>query len=105
MGEAGRTEWARHQVESTVDFAPRNRMLAWYLGGLNFQIEHHLFSRVCHIHYPELSKIVAAACADHDIRYLSHDTVWSAIASHTRWLRRMGQAPTLATATGIPQPD
>ena len=44
MTAAGRAEWARHQIETTVDFAPRNRVLAWYLGGLNFQVEHHLFS-------------------------------------------------------------
>ena len=58
MAGAERTEWARHQVETTVDFAPRNRFLAWYLGGLNFQIEHHLFSRVCHTHYPAVAPIV-----------------------------------------------
>jgi len=105
MGDAGRTEWARHQVETTVDFAPGSRLLAWYLGGLNFQVEHHLFSRVCHIHYPSLSKVVSAACADHGIRYRSHPTVWGAMASHTRWLRRMGQPAGVVAATGIAAPD
>ena len=90
MGEAGRTEWARHQVESTVNFAPRNRFLAWYLGGLNFQIEHHLFSRVCHVHDPALASVVRETCAAHGVRYQSHTTLWSAIASHARWLKRMG---------------
>lgn len=98
MSEAGRTEWARHQVETTVDFAPRSRLLAWYLGGLNFQVEHHLFSRVCHIHYPALATVVSAACADHGVSYKSHATIWSAVASHTRWLRRMGRAPAVAPA-------
>lgn len=90
MGETGRTEWARHQVETTVDFAPGNRFLAWYLGGLNFQIEHHLFTRVCHIHYPDIAPIVRDTCAEYGVRYQSHDTVWSAVASHARWLKRMG---------------
>src|SRR6185503_4075056 len=44
--------WAIHEIESTVDFCPRNRLLTWVLGGLNFQIEHHLFPRVPHTHYP-----------------------------------------------------
>ena len=69
-----RTEWARHQVETTVDFAPRNRLLAWYLGGLNFQIEHHLFSRVCHTHYPAVAPIVREVCARHGVRYQAHRT-------------------------------
>lgn len=90
MGLAGRTEWARHQVETTVDFAPGNRFLTWYLGGLNYQVEHHLFSRVSHIHYPAIAEIVRATCADHGIRYQCHDTVRAAVASHARWLKRMG---------------
>jgi linoleoyl-CoA desaturase len=87
-----RTEWARHQVETTVDFAPRNRLLAWYLGGLNFQIEHHLFSRVCHTHYPAVAPIVREVCARHGVRYQAHMTLRSALVSHTRWLRQMGRA-------------
>jgi len=101
MSAGARTEWARHQVETTVDFAPRSRLLMWYLGGLNFQIEHHLFPRVCHIHYPALAPIVREVCAEHGIRYQVHPTLWSALASHTRWLRRMGNAePPRAAAVG-----
>ena len=90
-----RTEWARHQVETTVDFAPRNRLLAWYLGGLNFQIEHHLFSRVCHTHYPAVAPIVREVCARHGVRYQAHRSLRSALVSHTRWLRQMGRAETV----------
>jgi len=90
LSKGGRTEWARHQVETTVNFAPRNRFLAWYLGGLNFQIEHHLFSRVCHIHYPDIAPVVREVCAEYGVNYQSHTTVWSAVASHARWLKRMG---------------
>jgi len=92
MSAPGRTEWARHQVETTVDFAPRSRLLTWYLGGLNYQVEHHLFSRVCHVHYPDLAVIVRSVCAAHGVRYRANDTLRDALASHTRWMRRMGRA-------------
>ncbi len=101
MVEAGKTEWARHQVETTVDFAPRSRLLAWYMGGLNFQIEHHLFSRVCHTHYPKIAPIVQEMCARHGITYQVHHTLTSAVMSHVRFLARLGRnapAPAVGTA-------
>jgi len=58
------TGFAEHQVRATVDFAPSNRHLGWYVGGLNFQIEHHLFPDVCHVHYRALAGIVEAICLD-----------------------------------------
>ncbi len=99
MEGAGASEWARHQVETTVDFAPRNRFLTWYLGGLNFQIEHHLFSRVCHTHYPAMAPVVREVCERHGVRHQSHDTLAPALASHARWLRHMGAKPQPASAT------
>jgi linoleoyl-CoA desaturase len=79
--------WAVHQVEATVDFARGSRTLAWFLGGINFQIEHHLFPRVCHIHYPALSRVVEATCRDFGVRYAEHPSFWAGIAAHFRWLR------------------
>ncbi len=97
--------WAVHQVQTTVDFARGNRLLTWYLGGLNFQIEHHLFPRVCHVHYPRIAAIVQATCAERGIRYRAHETFTGALASHWRWLRRMGQPqptpPAARAALGI----
>ena len=90
---AGPTEWARPQIETTVDVAPGNRVHAGYLGGLNFQVEHHLFSRVCHIHYPAMAEVVREVCEHHGIRHQSHPGLRPALASHVRWLRRMGAAP------------
>lgn len=87
--------WAAHQVETTVDFAPRNPVLTWLVGGLNCQVEHHLFPQICHIHYPRLSRIVEETCRDFGVTYLKNNTLLSGIASHYRWLRRMGQ-PELA---------
>jgi linoleoyl-CoA desaturase len=90
--DTGRMEspWAIHQVETTVNFMRPSRIGAWLLGGLNFQIEHHLFPRICHVHYPALSKIVETTCAEFGVRYTEHKTLWAGVASHYRWLRRMG---------------
>lgn len=89
--------WAVHQVETTVDFARRNRLLTWYVGGLNFQIEHHLFPRISHVHYPRISEIVEEACAEFGVRYAAHDGLFGAVSSHWRYLRRMGRPVNVPT--------
>ena len=66
--------WAEHQVETTVDFARDNRVLDWYLGGLNFQVVHHLFPKICHVHYRALAPIVEEVCRAHDVRYFAYPT-------------------------------
>jgi linoleoyl-CoA desaturase len=83
--------WAVHQVETTVDFARRNRALSWFVGGLNFQIEHHLFPGICHVHYPQISRIVEKACRKASVRYQAHKTLFAGIRSHFRWLQQMGR--------------
>lgn len=94
--DTGRIEnsWAIHQVETTVDFARRSRVAAWLLGGLNFQIEHHLFPRICHVNYPVISKLVEQTCRELGVKYSEHESFWSGVASHFRWLRRMGMPDT-----------
>jgi linoleoyl-CoA desaturase len=89
------TEWAVHQVQTTVDFARDNRVLGWFVGGLNFQVEHHLFHKICHIHYPALSKVVEEACREFGIRYAAHRTFFAALASHYHWLKLMGRPAAL----------
>ncbi len=84
--------WAVHQVETTVDFARKSTLAFWLLGGLNFQIEHHLFPRICHINYPLIAPIVEETCRDFGIEYKVHDSFWQGVASHFRWLRRLGAA-------------
>jgi linoleoyl-CoA desaturase len=93
-------DFTAHQVETSVDFARDNRLLTWYLGGLNFQVEHHLFPKTCHIHYPAISPIVEATCRAHGISHVSHPTMRGALRSHVRWLKRMGRKvdPALASA-------
>jgi linoleoyl-CoA desaturase len=86
-------DWAAHQISTTVDFARGSRLLTWYLGGLNYQVEHHLFTKICHVHYPALAPIVEEACRDYGIRYRSQPTLRRALAGNVRWLRVMGRMP------------
>ncbi|UCF68674.1 MAG: acyl-CoA desaturase, partial [Acidobacteriota bacterium] len=88
------SEWAVHQVETTVDFARDSRLLSWFLGGLNHQIEHHLFPRVSHVHYPAISRIVEEVSAQFGVRYAAHRSFLGAVASHYRFLREMGRLQT-----------
>ncbi|MEZ4299930.1 MAG: acyl-CoA desaturase [Polyangiaceae bacterium] len=90
-GEALCEDWAAHQVETTVDFARESRVLTWFLGGLNYQVEHHLFPQVCHLHYPALSRIVEELAEKHGIRYRRNVTLRDALASHFRHLRKLGR--------------
>jgi linoleoyl-CoA desaturase len=83
--------WAVHQVESTVDFARGNPVVTWFVGGLNYQVEHHLFPLVCHVNYPGMSRVVEETCRDFGVRYSAHGTLWQGLASHFRWLRRLGK--------------
>ena len=89
-------EWTVHQVATTVDFARDNRLVSWFVGGLNFQVEHHLFPKVCHIHYPALSRIVERIAGEHGIRFRSHPTLGSALVSHVAYLRDMGRPATVS---------
>jgi len=84
-------DWAIHQMNTTVDFAPKNKLLSWYIGGLNFQVEHHLFTKICHVHYPEISKIVQQTTAEFDIPYLVNEKFSDAIMAHVNALKRFGK--------------
>jgi linoleoyl-CoA desaturase len=84
------SDFAEHQLATTVDFARDNPLLSWYVGGLNFQAVHHLYPRICHLHYPALAKIVEQTAAEHGVRYTAISGLAAALRSHYRWLRRMG---------------
>ncbi len=98
--ETGRIEndWAVHQVNTTVDCARSNPILTWFTGGLNFQVEHHLFPQICHIHYPEISKIVEQTCQEFGLQFRCNDTISGAVRSHYRWLHQMGRPGTAANS-------
>lgn len=90
-GQQMANSWAVHQVRTTVDFARDSRLLCWLLGGLNFQVVHHLFPKVCHIHYPALARIVESVCREFGVRYSAHRSFLAGVVSHFRWLRRLGR--------------
>jgi linoleoyl-CoA desaturase len=85
-------EWAIHQIETTANFATKNKVICWLVGGLNFQIEHHLFPKISHIHYPEISKIIKKTCEEFDVKYVEFRRMRDAVISHTMHLKRMGNA-------------
>jgi linoleoyl-CoA desaturase len=86
-------EWAAHQLRTTVNFATGNGPLTWFAGGLNFQVEHHLFPQVSHTHYPALSRIVSRTAGEFGLPYNDYPTYFSALKSHWNTLRRLAQPP------------
>ncbi|MCB0595991.1 MAG: acyl-CoA desaturase [Lewinellaceae bacterium] len=84
--------WAIHQLLTTANFAPKSRILSWFIGGLNFQIEHHLFPNICHIHYPKISSIVRETAESFGLPYYTQPTFLAALINHGRMLRQLGMA-------------
>ena len=82
--------WAVHQMLTTANFAPKNKLLSWYVGGLNFQIEHHLFPNICHVHYKKLSEIVQKTAKEFNVPYNVQPTFRSAIYEHGKLLKEFG---------------
>lgn len=83
--------WAAHQMYTTANFATRNPLVSFFCGGLNFQIEHHLFPLVSHVHLPAISKIVEQTAHEHGLPYYTHNRMGAALASHLRLLRDLGR--------------
>jgi len=84
-------EWAVHEVQTTADFARKNLFLYWYIGGLNFQIEHHLFPNICHIHYRKIAPIVEKTIREFGYNYNLKPTFIKALGSHIRRLKVLGR--------------
>jgi linoleoyl-CoA desaturase len=91
--ESGSMEnsFAVHQLLNTTDFAPNNRVLTWLIGGLNFQIEHHLFPGVSHIHYPNISKFVKETAHKYDLPYYVESGFFKAVWEHAKMLKKLGR--------------
>ncbi|MBA2744908.1 MAG: acyl-CoA desaturase [Flavisolibacter sp.] len=92
--ETGRLEdeWAIHQLKTTANFAPKSKLISWFVGGLNFQIEHHLFPKISHVHYPALRKIIKQACNEFNVPYVEYRKMRHAVVSHVNFLKQMGRA-------------
>jgi linoleoyl-CoA desaturase len=85
-------EFAVHQLLTTSDFARNNVFITWFVGGLNFQIEHHLFPHICHVHYKNLSYIVEQTAKDFNLSYNLKATFGDALRSHVQRLKELGRA-------------
>lgn len=83
--------WAEHQLRTTANFAPNNIIVSFLLGGLNRQIEHHLFPKICHVHYPAISGIVQQTAKEFDLPYLQNPSFFTALQSHYRMLKKLGK--------------
>lgn len=90
--EEGKLEesWAVHQMQTTANFSRKSFMAKFLCGGLNFQIEHHLFPNICHVHYPEISKIVERTAKAYNVPYIENETFIGALRSHYRTLKHFG---------------
>lgn len=89
-------DWASHQMRTTANFAPKAWLFSWFVGGLNFQVEHHLFPTICHIHYKKISPIVKQTAEEFNLPYHSKKTFFGALASHAKMLYHLGQMPKIA---------
>ena len=85
------TEWAVHEIKTTADFAGQNKVISWFVGGLNFQIEHHLFPQISHVHYSAISKIVRHQCKLFGLPYHYYPSMTQAIYSHVRLMKKLGR--------------
>jgi linoleoyl-CoA desaturase len=90
-------DWALHQMATTVNFSPNNKWLSWYVGGLNYQVEHHLFPKVCHVHYPAIAPILKQTALEYNVPYLENKTFAQALSAHFSALKRFGTTPPLET--------
>jgi linoleoyl-CoA desaturase len=85
--------WAIHQLHTTTDFGKKQKLFSWYVGGLNYQVEHHLFPNICHVHYREIAKIVEATTQEFGLPYKSKETFIDALIAHARQLKVLSKKP------------
>lgn len=84
-------DWKAHQLYNTANFATNSKLFSWYVGGLNFQVEHHLFPNICHIHYKDISKIVEKTAKEFNLPYSNNRTFASALGEHVKMLKMLGR--------------
>lgn len=92
-GNALENNWAIHQLHTTTNFGNESRWFSWYVGGLNFQIEHHLFPNICHVHYRKISSIVRDTAREFGLPYKSSRTFAGALYGHAKLLKALGKKP------------
>ena len=85
------SNWYVHQLRTTANFAPKSQLFSWLIGGLNYQIEHHLFPHICHVHYKKISQIVSQTAKEYNIPYIVNKTVFTAMVKHIKMLNHLGK--------------
>jgi linoleoyl-CoA desaturase len=90
--------WFTHQLKTTSDFCRNNKLVSFFCGGLNFQVEHHLFPRICHVHYKAISDIVKNCATEFNIPYHEQKTFFGAVVSHVNLLKRLGRPNPISPA-------
>ena len=88
--------WAIHQLYTTANFAPKNKVINWFTGGLNHQIEHHIFPNISHIHYGKIAEIVKQTAIECNLPYHEFKTMRGAVIAHYKHLKDLGMKPELA---------
>ena len=93
--------WAIHQLHTTTNFGHKNKLLSWYVGGLNYQVEHHLFPNVCHVHYRKLAPIVQQTAKEFGLPYKSKDTFLQAVVAHAKLMKELGAKPEFTPSMSV----
>ncbi|NNE27737.1 MAG: acyl-CoA desaturase [Saprospiraceae bacterium] len=83
--------WYGHQFATTTNFSPNSRLIFWFIGGLNYQVEHHVLPDVCHVHYKKLTKIVSTTAKEFGMPYHVKQSLYHAIKDHIKMLRQLGR--------------
>ena len=83
--------WAVHQMETTTNYASNSKLFSWLIGGLNHQVEHHLFSNICHVHYRKLSDIASETAKEFNIKYNTQKSFWHAVLNHAKMMKQLGR--------------
>jgi len=83
--------WAIHQLQTTSNYAPKSKLFSWFVGGLNFQVEHHLFPNICHVHYKDISNIVKQKAKKYNLPYYTQKNYLKALIEHTKMLKHLGR--------------
>jgi linoleoyl-CoA desaturase len=91
-------DWAAHQLKTTTNFATKSWAFSWFVGGLNFQVEHHLFPNICHVHYKKLAPIIKKTAQEFNLPYYSKKTFVGAVAAHAKLLYALGKPAPVAVA-------
>lgn len=93
--------WAIHQLHTTTNFGHKNKLLSWYVGGLNYQVEHHLFPNICHVHYRKLAPIVEQTAKEFGLPYKSQETFLGALNAHAKLMKELGAKPKLVPSLSL----